>query len=131
MSLKKRNLFKDLDLDFTPHPVTADIRQKVDGEAVKRSVRNLVQINRHEKPFHPEIDARITRLLFEPASPLVAMAIRSNIIDMIRRYERRAQVNDVLVVYTPDNNAFEVTISFTIVNNNSVYNVSVSLERLH
>lgn len=131
MSLKKRNLFKDLDLDFTPHPVTGDIRQKVDGEAVKRSVRNLVQINRHEKPFHPEIDARITRLLFEPASPLIAMAIRSNIIDMIRRYERRAQVNDVLVVYTPDNNAFEVTISFTIVNSNSVYNVSVSLERLH
>jgi phage baseplate assembly protein W len=131
MSLKKRNLFKDLDLDFTPHPVTGDIRQKVDGEAVKRSVRNLVQINRHEKPFHPEIDARITRLLFEPASPLIAMAIRSNIIDMIRRYERRAQINDVLVVYTPDNNSFEVTISFTIVNSNSVYNVSVSLERLH
>lgn len=131
MSIKKSNLFKDLDLDFSPHPVTGDIRQKVDGEAVKRSVRNLVQINRHEKPFHPEIDARITRLLFEPASPLVAMAIRSNIIDMIRRYEKRAQINDVIVALNPDNNSFDVVISFTVVNSRPVYNVFVSLERLH
>ena len=32
----KKNIFKDLDLDFAPHPVTADVPQKTDAEAVKR-----------------------------------------------------------------------------------------------
>ena len=47
----KKNIFKDLDLDFAPHPVTADVPQKTDAEAVKRAIRNLVLMTRYDKPF--------------------------------------------------------------------------------
>ena len=36
-----------------------------DETAVKRSVRNLVQIGQYEKPFHPEIASGVRDVLFE------------------------------------------------------------------
>jgi len=126
----KKNIFKDLDLDFAPHPVTADVPQKTDAEAVKRAIRNLVLMTRYDKPFKPEIDCRIYRLRFEPATPLVAMAIRSNIIDMLNRYEPRARINDVRVVFDPDYNSFDVSVSFTVLNSREISQVFVSIERL-
>jgi phage baseplate assembly protein W len=130
MNLIRKNLFKDLDLDFSPHPVTADVPQKVDDEAVKRAIRNLILMSRYDKPFRPEIDSRIRKLLFEPVSPLVAVAIRSNIMDMLRAYEPRASVNDVQVIFDDKRNAFNVFVSFTLVNSRTVSQVFVSIERL-
>ena len=130
MNIIRKNLFKDLDLDFSPHPSTADVPQKVDAEAVKRAVRNLVLLNRYDKPFQPQIDARISRMLFEPATPLVAVMIRSHIIELINRYEPRAKVTDVVVVFDDDKNAFDVQISFMLINNREVSKVFVTMERL-
>lgn len=125
----RKTQFKDIDLDFLPHPVTGDIVQKTDAEAVKRAVRNLVLMVKYDKPFKPEIDSRISRLLFEPVSPLVALAIRSNLIDIITRYEPRAKINDIQVIFNPEYNTFNVNISFMVLNTREVSNVSVSIER--
>lgn len=126
----RKNLFKDLDLDFSPHPVTGDVPRKTDAEAVKRAIRNLVMMTRYDKPFKPQIDSRIYRLLFEPATPLVAMAIRSNILDIITRYEPRARINDVQVIFDAEYNSFDVTISFSLLNSREITKVVVSIERL-
>ncbi len=48
--------WSDLDLDFLAHPVTKDIVLKRDVEAIKRSVRNLIMTNPHERPFQPELE---------------------------------------------------------------------------
>jgi phage baseplate assembly protein W len=126
----KKNIFKDLDLDFTPHPVTGDITKKTDEEAVKRSIRNLILMSRYDKPFRPDIDSRVYKLLFEPASPLVAMAIRSNIMDMLMAHEPRARLNDVQVVFDESKNSFGVMVSFMMTNSRTTSKVFVSIERL-
>jgi phage baseplate assembly protein W len=69
-------------------------------------------------------------MLFEPATPLVAVMIRSNIIELINRYEPRAKVTDVVVVFDDDKNAFDVQISFMLINNREVSKVFVTMERL-
>ena len=43
-----------------------------DIQAVKRSLRNLMNLNTFEKPFHPEISGGIREMLFEPISPMIA-----------------------------------------------------------
>ena len=58
-------LFKDLNLNFNKNIITSDIAKLTDVEAIKRSVRNLVQLNHYEKPFHPEIGSNIRATLFE------------------------------------------------------------------
>jgi len=130
MNKIRKNLFKDLDLDFAPHPMTSDVPQKTDAEAVKRAIRNLVMMNKYDKPFKPQIDARLTRLLFEPATPMTAVMVRSNIIDILNRYEPRAKINDVIVIFNEDTNTFEVTISFMLLNTKENSKVFVTIERL-
>lgn len=130
MNKIRKNLFKDLDLDFAPHPMTGDVPQKKDEEAVKRAIRNLVLMNKYDKPFKPEIDARITRLLFEPATPVTAVMLRSNIIDLLNRYEPRAKINDVMVVFNDQKNMFEVSISFMLLSTRQSSRMFLTLERL-
>lgn len=130
MNKIRKNLFKDLDLDFAPHPMTGDVPQKRDEEAVKRSIRNLVLMNKYDKPFNPQIDSRLTRLLFEPATPISAAMIRSNILDVLNRYEPRAKINDVMVVFNDEKNMFEVSISFMLLNTRQTSNVFVVIERV-
>ena len=43
-SKRSTRLYKDLDLDFSRNPVTNDIVKIEDVDAVKRSVKNLVQL---------------------------------------------------------------------------------------
>jgi phage baseplate assembly protein W len=110
--------------------MTGDIPQKRDEEAVKRSIRNLVLMNKYDKPFNPQIDSRLTRLLFEPATPISAAMIRSNILDVLNRYEPRAKINDVMVVFNDEKNMFEVSISFMLLNTRQTSKVFVVIERV-
>ena len=122
--------WKDLDLNFTAHPTTGDVTILEDAEAVKRSVRNLVLLSKYEKPFHPDINVGIRELLFEPLSPITAMAIRQNIISSITQYEPRANLIEVQVIADPDRNAFAVKIYFKIVNLPDPVMLDLTLKRL-
>ena len=64
-SKKSVRTYVDLDLNFTRHPVTNDVVKIEDVDAVKRSVRNLVNTQFYERPFHPEMGCGVRDLLFE------------------------------------------------------------------
>jgi len=113
MAKKKR--YSDLDLDFITHPVSGDISLKYDEEAVKRSLRNLVFMGKYEKPFHPEIRSEIRKLLFENFTPIIGFEIEREIEDIIRDYEPRAKMDEVIVVQNDDINLLDVTLRFRIV----------------
>jgi phage baseplate assembly protein W len=87
-------------------------------------------MNKYDKPFKPEIDSRLTRLLFEPATPITAVMLRSNIIDLLNRYEPRAKINDVIVVFNDVKNMFEVSISFMLMNTRQSSRMFLTIERL-
>ena len=44
-------IYKDLNLNFNKNLVTNDVAKLTDVEAIKRSVRNLVQLNHYENHF--------------------------------------------------------------------------------
>ena len=120
----------DLDLDFAKHPVTKDVVLKRDVEAVKRSIRNLILTNQYERPFQPNIDGGVTRLLFELSTPHTKHNIESAIRNCISNYEPRAEVTDVFVTGDLDNNGFNVTIEFRVINIPNPVTIELFLERL-
>tara|TARA_R100000030_G_scaffold63626_1_gene48333 strand:+ start:1260 stop:1685 length:426 start_codon:yes stop_codon:yes gene_type:complete len=123
--------YTDLDLFFGKKSSNSDIRQVTDAQAVKRSLRNLVQLNTYEKPFHPEIAGGVRELLFEPMSPLVAVVIARKIEDVITNFEPRARLVSVRAFPDLDRNAYEVSIEFYIVNApTELVDFSIMLERL-
>ena len=123
--------YTDLDLFFGKKSSNSDIRQVTDSQAVKRSLRNLVQLNTYEKPFHPEIAGGVRELLFEPMSPLVAVVIARKIEDVITNFEPRARLVSVRAFPDLDRNAYEVSVEFYIVNApTELVDFSIMLERL-
>ena len=123
--------YTDLDLFFGRKTSDNDIRKVTDVQAVKRSIRNLVQLNTYEKPFHPEISGGIREMLFEPMSPLVAVVIARKIDDVITNFEPRARLVSVRSIPDLDRNAYEVSVEFYIVNApTELVDFSIMLERL-
>ena len=122
--------WSDLDLDFIKHPNTKDIVKKTDVEAVKRAVRNLILTNRYERPFHPEIDGGVTRLLFELATPSTKIEIENAIRTVIKNFEPRAEVLDVFVGGDIDKNEIHVTLTFRVINVPEPVTIELFLERL-
>jgi phage baseplate assembly protein W len=124
------NKYEDIDLDFIAHPTTGDITTKIDLEAVKRSVRNLVLTSKYERPFQPFLQSGIREMLFEPLSPITAFGIRQNIIDVINQHEPRAVLLNVEVIADDEKNGFGVHIYFKVINTNEQAVVGIMLERL-
>ena len=123
--------YTDLDLFFGRKTSDNDVRKVTDAQAVKRSIRNLVQLNTYEKPFHPEISGGVRELLFEPMTPIVAVVIARKIEDVITNFEPRARLVSVRSIPDLDRNAYEVSVEFYIVNApTELVDLSIMLERL-
>ena len=82
-SKRATRIYKDLDLDFGRNTVTNDVNKLTDVEAVKRSVRNLINTNHFERPFHPEIGGNVRALLFENMTPLTALNLQRKIEEVL------------------------------------------------
>ena len=110
--------FKDIDLSFMPHPVSGDIRVLSNEEAIKRAVRNLVQTIDGERPFQSNLGTDVTRSLFDFVDYGTASVITQQIFDVLRGFESRIANTVVRVDPKPDENTFEVFISYDIVGQN-------------
>jgi len=130
LSKRSARIYKDLNLNFLAHPVKKDIQRLYDIESVKRSVRNLVNLNRFDKPFHPEIFAGVRELLFEPVSPFVIDILQSQIENILNVYEPRIDLQSVIIIDNSDNNEYRITIDFFILNVKSdIITLETILER--
>ena len=122
--------WSDLNLDFIAHPVSKDIVLKTDVEAIKRSVRNLIMTNPHERPFHPEIGSGVRGILFEILSPTTAVVLQSEIRQVITNYEPRVDIYDIRCLGDIDRNGYYVTIEFAPINFPEPVTIELFLERL-
>ena len=123
--------YSDLDLFFSRKTSNGDVNKITDVQAVKRSIRNLVQLNSYDKPFHPEISGGVLEMLFENMSPITGHVIARKVELVIENFEPRARL--VSVSWTPDfdRTAYEVTVEFYIVNApTELVDLTIMLERL-
>ena len=111
-SPRSARIYKDLNLNFGRHPTTKQINVLTDAAAVKRSVRNLVQIGEYEKPFHPEIASGVRDMLFENMTMFTAQTLQRNITDVITNFEPRARLVGVRAFPDLDRNAYEIFVEF-------------------
>ena len=123
--------YTDLDLNFTRKNSNSDVNIITDVQAVKRSLRNLILLNYYEKPFHPEIAGGIREMLFELMTPTTAAIIARKVEDVIKNYEPRARLVGVRAQPDFDDNSYNISIEFYVVNApTELVDMSVMLERL-
>ena len=108
-------VFKDISLSFTPHPVTKDLTILKNENAIKKSVRNLVQTIPTERFFNSAIGSEVRDSLFEFVDFGTASVIQNQIQITLENFEPRIDDVTVEVQPKPDTYEFEVTVFFTIV----------------
>jgi phage baseplate assembly protein W len=122
--------FKDLDLNFTIHPVKKDINRVIGPMAVVNSIKNLILTNYYERPFQPDVGSNVRRLLFENLDNITATTLKNEIERTIANYEPRATVKAINVKADFDNNGFKVYLEFFIVNQTNPIVINFLLERI-
>lgn len=122
--------YTDLDLDFFANPTTKDISIRTGEEAIKRSVRNIIFTNFYDRLFQPWIGSNIRSLLFENVTPITAIMLVDVIRSAINNYEPRVRLTDVRVKEDIDNNGYNVTLEYIILNRELPIVTTIFLERI-
>jgi phage baseplate assembly protein W len=124
-----QKIYSDLDLTFRRLPVTNDVALSYDEQAVIRSVRNLLLTGFYERPFQPNLGSNLNKLLFEPADQLTSNLIESEVRNVISNFEPRVTINSINVTITPDENSFNLSMTFFVGNNTRATTVTLLLQR--
>jgi phage baseplate assembly protein W len=123
-------LLSDLDMDLTMNPLTKDVSSVTGENTVKQALKNLLRFRKYDKPFHPEVDAGVMDLLFEPANPIVIFQIKRKIVETINSYESRVRGLQVDIVDLSEENAYRIDVQFQIQNSVETYRTTVIVERI-
>ena len=116
MAIKRvSRAFKDISLSFSPHPITKDLPVLRNENAIKKSVRNLIQTIPTERFFNPVLGSEVRESLFDFVDYGTASVIQQQIEITLENFEPRIDNVSVEVFPRPDLNEFEVTVFFNIV----------------
>jgi hypothetical protein len=130
MATRNTRQYSDLNLLFTTNQDTLDITKKYDDEAVKTSLKNLIQTKNYERPFHPEIGCQIFSLLFENFTPITKQVMKRTIFDVIEKFEPRVTVLDVKVRDKIDMNDISVEIVYRLNNSDRPITLNTAISRV-
>ena len=122
-----RRWFTDIDINMNLHPESKDVVLKYDLNAIKRSLRNILQTNHYERPFKPSFGANLRQMLFELASNETKV-MKRRIIDSVTKAEPRVIVEDINVNLQGTN--LNLTLLFGIINNKGRHQLDVIVERV-
>ena len=114
-SQKISRSFKDISLSFQPHPVTGDLQVLKNENAIRRSVRNIVETVPFEKFFNSSFGSEVRSSLFDFVDFGTASIIKDQIETAILNFEPRVEVVNIVVKPNQDANAFSVEIVFNII----------------
>ena len=116
MAIKRiSRAFKDISLSFEPHPITQDLQILKNENAIRRSVRNIVETIPTERFFNSILGSDVRGSLFEFVDFGTASVIERQIIIALNNFEPRIDNVQVQVDPFPDRNSFNVTVLFDII----------------
>jgi len=114
-AIRQSRRFKDISLSFKRHPVTNDVVAITNEDAIKRSVRNLVETINNERPFNSLIGSEVRSSLFEPADAGILTRLEIEIETSIKNFEPRVTLKEVIASHPPDTNEITVDIKYDII----------------
>ena len=107
--------YKDISLSFDPHPITKDLPVLKNENAIRRSVRNIVETIPTERFFNSLLGSDVRSSLFEFVDFGTASTIQDQIQVAIENFEERVENLIVEVDPVPDDNTFNVMVIFDII----------------
>jgi phage baseplate assembly protein W len=119
--------YKDLSLDFTPHPVSGDVRPITDDVAVKRALLNLINTKRGSVPFRPDYGSNVVDCLFKNADVFTQKELERSLYDTITKHEPRVTV--LVIDAQFENYGVKIQVDFRIRNRSGIQTLTTTVRR--
>lgn len=127
---KQDELYSDFLTNLNPHPTSGMLLRVVNEHAVTRSIRNLINTDRNERLFQPQIGSDIRKVLFEPMGSATSEILSSLVQETIDKYEPRAKVLKVEVIPNYEQNRYTVNVVYLLINKQDPISVNITLQRV-
>lgn len=121
-------VYKDISLSMDINPMTQDIVALFNRSAISQSIKNIVLTDLGERPFQPDLGSEIGNSLFELSTTVPTDYIITRVKNSIILNEPRVEVKDVEVDFQPDENSYNIDISYVVTGDPSIFTVTVILE---
>lgn len=126
---KKREYYSDFTNNISITAV-GDAVALVNEDSVTQSLHNLIMTNPFERLHNPRFGCGIRDLLFENITPQTESMLRDKIEVAINNFEPRVKLLEVVTQGTPDNNAYLISITFSVINKQEPITVEFVLDRI-
>ena len=87
---------------------------KTTVESIKNNIRLLLQTNRGERMFQPNLGMDLRSLIFEPLTEDITIQIENNIVDVFSRWLPFVDLRNIQVDRKDDLNQVNINIDFNI-----------------
>lgn len=108
----KEHVYSDFPIDFSPNPVTNDIKVLTNERAINSALKNLLLVSKGEYLFQPTKGSGLYDMLFENRTPATLKIMKETVQRVIKEYEPRASLISVDVLGELDSNAVTVKITY-------------------
>jgi phage baseplate assembly protein W len=107
--------FKDISFSFQTHPLTGDLITLSNETAIARSLQNLINTGISERLFNQDLGCNVKQSLFENIDIATGSIIETYVTSTIKSYEPRVSLKQVSAIPDPDNNNFNIIVTYEIV----------------
>jgi len=121
--------YKDIDLNFTPNPVTKDACSVKDERAIVQSIKSIVLYELRDFPYEPLLGSTVNDALFEIPDETTSLDIRDTITTALNTYETRIILDGVDVVALSDERAYQVNITYSLTTDSQIREVGIFLDQ--
>ena len=129
-TFQRKSKYLDFDLNFTKHQLTNDLVMKKGDSAINQALKNIVQTSFYERPFQPMFGSDARALLFEPVDSITIQNMRRVIESAIKNHEPRVNVIKIAIGDLVEANAYNIGITYELLDVNTNNEVNLVLERL-
>ena len=126
---RAQEVYSDFSKNLDQVPGRKDLSRKINENAIKESIRNIVLTNKGERLFQPTIGCNISASLFENIDANTILILKDNIRTAIRTYEPRCNLKAVEIVADLDTNNLQATVLFSVLNTSATSSITLDLVR--
>ena len=109
---------------------SGDIEKKIDIDAVKNSIRNILSTRQGSRRMLPEFANNLHDFLFDPIDKETAYNIGERMLEAIQMWDNRVVIEEVSIIPDYDNNQYNVSLVFYIKVSTNTEELSYILKQL-
>lgn len=97
-----QTVYSDFDIEFRQNDLTGDVIIKKNTESIKQSLALLFKTKYYDRKWHPEIGSYFSALLFSPNDDFAISVAKTEVENLINRYEPRINLKNIDFYYPSD-----------------------------